>query len=170
MRATSHPRRPRGRGLITGLVTASVLTLSVFAGGTVLGANPKWVVGHGTDSSAAVQPDSGASSSAVAAGRRVGFFEWLRNDDTSNISQLYVSASTTPGATVVGATWAIKTGAGTTVRTGICPTTTPLNCSFGALNAGHTLYLVAAFTTRADLADGATQNVRFEFNTTGTPG
>jgi hypothetical protein len=171
MRAINHSRAPRRRGLITGLVTASVLTLSLFAGGTALGANPNWIVGHGTDSApTAPQPDSGASSSFVGAGRQVGFFEWLRNGDTSNISQLYVTASTTPGATVVGATWTIKNAAGVTVRTGLCPTATPLSCSFGALNAGNTVYVVAAFTTRSNLADGATQAVHFEFNTTGTPG
>ena len=80
MRATILSRAPRRRGLITGLVTASVLTLSLLAGGTALGANPNWIVGHGTDSApTAPQPDSGASSSAVGAGRQVGFFEWLRN-------------------------------------------------------------------------------------------
>src|SRR6185295_12245892 len=129
---TNLPRPPRRRGLITGLVTASVLALSLFAGGTALAANPSWVVGHGTDSApTAPQPASGASSSAVGAGRQVGFFEWLRNDDTSNISQLYLTASTTPSATVAGATWTIKTAAGTTVRAGVCPTATPLTCSFG---------------------------------------
>ena len=58
MRAINPSRAPRRRGLITGLVTASVLTLSLFAGGTALGANPNWVVGHGTDSAAppATQP------------------------------------------------------------------------------------------------------------------
>ena len=171
MRATILPRAPRRRGLITGLVTASVLTLSLFAGGTALGANPSWVVGHGTDSApTAPQPDSGASSSAVGAGRQVGFFEWLRNGDTSNISQLYLTASTTPSATVAGATWTIKTAAGATVRTGVCPTATPLTCSFGALNSGNTVYIVAAFTAPSTLRDGATQAVHFEFNTTGTPG
>ena len=171
MRATILSRAPRRRGLITGLVTASVLTLSLFAGGTALGANPNWIVGHGTDSApTAPQPDSGASSSAVGAGRQVGFFEWLRNGDTSNISQLYLTASTTPSATVAGATWTIKNAAGATVGTGVCPTATPLTCSFGALNAGNTVYVVAAFTTPSTLADGAMQAVHFEFNTTGTPG
>lgn len=171
MRANILPRAPRRRGLITGLVTASVLTLSLFAGGTALAANPNWIVGHGTDSApTASQPDSGASSSAVGAGRQIGFFEWLRNGDTSNISQLYLTASTTPSATVAGATWTIKDAAGATVRTGVCPATTPLTCTFGALNSGNTVYIVAAFTTRSTLADGATQAVHFEFNTTGTPG
>ena len=171
MRATILPRAPRRRGLITGLVTASVLTLSMLAGGTALGANPNWIVGHGTDSApTAPQPDSGASSSAVGAGRQVGFFEWLRNGDTSNISQLYLTASTTPSATVAGATWTIKNAAGATVRTGVCPAATPLTCSFGALNSGNTVYIVAAFTTPSTLANGATQAVHFEFNTTGTPG
>ena len=41
MRATILPRAPRRRGLITGLVTASVLTLSLLAGGTALGSQPE---------------------------------------------------------------------------------------------------------------------------------
>ena len=112
---------------------------------------------------------SGASSSAVGAGRQVGFFEWLRNGDTSNISQLYLTASTTPTRP-----WPARPGRSRPRRgqrpTGVCPAATPLTCAFGALNSGNTVYLVAAFATPSTLADGATQAVHFEFNTTGTPG
>jgi hypothetical protein len=168
MRATTISL-PRVRRLLTATVITSVLALSTL-GGAALAANPSWAVGHGTDSFAVPQPASGASSSAVSAGAEVGFFEWIRNDDTSNISQLNVVATPTPSATVVGASWTIKNGAGATTGSGTCPAATPLSCSFGALRPGETLYLVAAFTTRSNLADGSTQAVRFDFNSTGTPG
>jgi hypothetical protein len=168
MRATTLAHHRRTRATATGLVTIAVIALSILGGGTALAANPNWVVGHGTDSSTTTpQPASGASSSAVAAGAEVGFFEWLKNADTSNISQLYLTANTDPAATVVGAKWTIKDAAQNVVRSGSCPATTPLACSFGALNSGNTVYVVAAFTTRSNLADGATQSVTFEFNTTG---
>ena len=172
MRATTTPAKRRTRGIASAMVITAVVALSILGGGAAMAANPSWVVGHGTDSSLppAQQPASGASSSAVSAGAEVGFFEWIRNDDTSIISQLSVVATTTPSATVVGASWTIKSAGGVTVRTGLCPAATPLNCAFGALRSGETLYLVAAFTTASGLADGSTQRVRFDFNSTGTPG
>jgi hypothetical protein len=149
----------------------SVIALSILGGGTALAANPNWVAGHGTDSSlaATLQPASGASSSSVAAGEQVGFFEWLRNDDTSNIAQLFVTATTTPAATVVGGQFTIVDANQNFVRGGACPSATPFDCPIGSLNAGNTVYVVAAFTTRATLADGSTQSVLFEFNSTGAP-
>jgi len=174
MRATITPAKRRTRGIASAMVAIALVALSILGSGTALGANPLWKVGRGTNSFVVPQPASGASSSAVSAGAEVGFFEWIRNDDTSNISQLSVVATTTPSATVVGASWTIKAGeaggaVGTTVRSGLCPVATPLNCAFGALRSGETLYLIAAFTT-ASLADGSTQRVRFDFNSTGTPG
>ena len=175
MRATTTPAKRRTRGIASAMVITAVVALSILGGGTALAANPTWVVGHGTNSFVVPQPASGASSSAVSAGAEVGFFEWIRNDDTSNISQLSVVGTATPSATVAGASWTIKAGeaggaVGTTVRSGLCPVATPLNCAFGALRSGETLYLVAAFTSASGLADGSTQRVRFDFNSTGTPG
>lgn len=170
MRASSnHPKR-RSRGLVAGLVTTAVLALSVLGGSTALAANPKWVVGFGTDSAADPQPLTGASQSQVSAGKEIGFFEWLKNNDTANISQLYLDATTSPAATVVGAKWHINNASGSTVSSGTCPAVTPLHCTFGALNAGNTVYVEAAFTVGANVADGKTQSVTFLFNTTGTPG
>jgi hypothetical protein len=167
MRATPiHPRRTRW--IAATVLTASVMALSVLGAGSALAAVPNWQVGHGTDSNLApaLQPQSGASSSAVSAGADVGFFEWARNNGPSNISQFYVNATTSPAATVAGASWTIKDASGTVVRSGSCPTATPLACTFGALRAGQTVYIVAAFTT-GSLADGTTQSVHFDFNTSG---
>ena len=90
---------------IVALATAALTLSLVMASATsVLAANPDWRVGYGTDSSlpAAQQPTFGASTTSVAAGAKVGYFVWLRNADTSNISQLFVDATTSPAATVVG--------------------------------------------------------------------
>jgi hypothetical protein len=152
-----------------GALVALLLLIATILPTGALAATPGWEAGHGTDSSAISQPTSGASSSAVSAGKKVGFFEWLRNNGPSNISQLFLTATTAPAAPVAGATWVIKDSNGTPIRSGSCPTATPLNCSFGAVNTTHTVYVVVAFTTSANLADGATQGVRFEFNTTGRP-
>lgn len=167
MHETVGVRHRRTRRTLAGIVAASVLALSALGGGTALGANPDWTVGHGTLWTAPT--GSGASSSLVSAGSEVGFYEWLHNGDTSNISQLFLTATTSPTAAVAGAVWTIKDASENLVRSGACPAATPLACSFGALNAGQTVYVVAAFTTSANLADGATQNVNFLFNTTGTP-
>lgn len=170
MRIPLHGRRVSSWRRLLSVATGSMLVLSMLSAGQALAANPRWVVGYGTDSFFTPQPASGASSSAISAGKKVGFFEWLRNDDTSNISQLYLTAAATPAATVAGATWSIKTATGGVVRAGACPTATPLNCSFGALRSGETVYIVAAFQTASNLVDGTVQGVHFEFKTTGTPG
>jgi len=168
MRATEGTHRLR-KWPRAGALVALLLLIATMLPAGALAATPDWEAGYGTDSSAISQPPSGASSSAVSAGKKVGFFEWLRNNGPSNISQLFLTATTTPAAPVAGATWAIKDSDGNPIRSGSCPTATPLNCSFGALNTTHTVYVVVAFTTSANLADGATQGVRFEFNTTGRP-
>jgi hypothetical protein len=168
MRATEGNHRlliwPRA-----GALAALLLLIATLLPAGALAAPPDWTVGHGTDSFADPQPDSGASSSFVSAGKKVGFFEWLRNDGTSNISQLFLTATTTTAAPVASASWVIKDSDGNPIRSGTCPTATPLNCSFGALNPTQTVYVVVAFTTSASLSDGASQAVRFEFNTTGRP-
>lgn len=170
MRATEGNRRVRTWRKLGGLIFASLLAASLF-GGTAQAAQPTWPVGHGTAWQTPLA-DSGASSSSVAAGSKVGFFEWLHNPGSSNISQLYVNATTS--LSVVGAVFTIKAdaanGTETTVRGPLpCAPTTTWLCSFGALNAGQTVYLTAAFGTDATLRDGSNVDVRFEFNATGTP-
>ena len=169
MRATEGVRQMRTWRKFVVLAATLGLSLSLIGSGTVLGANPSWTTGHGSDYTLIPAPTSGASSSAVSAGSEVGFFEWLHNGDTSNISQLYLNATTQPSATVAGAVWTIKNASDVVVRSGTCPTATPLVCSFGALNAGNTVYVVAAFTIGGNVADNTVQNATFNFNTTGTP-
>ena len=166
MRAYQTNRRLRVWRKLTGIATAAALALSVLGGGIATAATPDWKAGYGTDSRAAFQPSSGASSSAVKAGNKVGFFEWLRNGGTSNISQLFLEATATPAATVYRASWSIEDGSGTEVSNGVCPSDTPLKCSFGALNAGHTVYLVVAYNTGIAV-DGTTQQVDFSWSANG---
>jgi len=148
---------------LTGIGVASLLALSLLGGGNALASTPGWTVGHGTDSSNVYwSAQSGASSSVVSAGNDVGFFEWLRNDGTSNISQLYLTATTTPSAPVLGAVWKIANASGDG-RSGTCPATAPLSCTFGALNPGETVYLTAAFTT----GTGTSLSVDFDWNSNG---
>jgi hypothetical protein len=166
MRVTEGNRRVHAWRRLVALVATMALGLSLIGSGTAFAANPQWIVGHGTDWQ---NPGAGASSTSVSAGSEVGFFEWLHNGGTSNIAQLFMTASTQPNATVAGALWTIKDANEVAVRSGACPIATPLACSFGALNAGHTVYIVAAFTIAGNVADNTVQNVTFSFNTTGTP-
>jgi hypothetical protein len=167
MRATDHNSSMSTWRRLVGTSAAALLVLSVLAG-SVQAAAPKWPNGHGTNYLAPTP--SGASSSSVKAGNTVGFYEWLRNPGPNNISQLYMNVSSSPLATQVGVAWSIQSDSGTVVRTGTCTiNTTPL-CSFGALNAKQTVYVIAAFkTTSPALVDGGTQTVTLDFNATGIP-
>jgi len=167
MRASlTHPKR-RTRGLVAGAVATAVLAMSILGGGTALAANPNWFAGYGTDRTVTPALTTGQSSTSVAAGKEVGFFTWLWNDDTSNISQLYVTAKF--DGTSAGATFTIQNAAGTVVRSGSCAPAAALDCSVGPLNAGNTVYVTAAFTTKTSAADGAILPITIEYNTTGTP-
>lgn len=168
MRASEGSRRVSAWRKLTGLVSASVLVLSIIGSGTASAATPAgWSAGCGIDSSLAAgqEPCSGASSTLVSAGHTVGFFEWLRNAGPSNISQLYVVG--TSSAATAGAQFTIKDSAGNVVAGPVsCPIASPLICSVGALNAGQTVYLVAAFTAPPSTADGSL-SVSFDWNSTG---
>ena len=96
MRATITPAKRRTRGIASAMARHGArCALSILGSGTALAANPNWIVGHGTDSAPrhrSLRP--APRRRRFGAGRQVGFFEWLRNGDTSNISQLYLTAST----------------------------------------------------------------------------
>jgi len=160
------------RGLAAGLVMTSLIALSILGGGTALAAVPNWSVGGGTDSSVAAP--SGASTSTVTAGEQITFNEWIRNNGSGNISQLYlVSGSTdlatgkTLPVTLLDNNWHINNASGAFVRGGSCPIVTPLACTFGALNAGNTLYVYAAYTVGSNIPDGTVLKTTYEFNTSG---
>jgi hypothetical protein len=166
MRAINGPRRLHGRRRLTGILAASLLAVTML-GGTTLAAQPVWQVGHGTLYTSPTL--SGASSSSVSAGNTAGFFEWLHNQTSSNISQLYMNATVTPNATLAGAVWTIKGPGETQVRNGTCAPTSAWVCSFGALNSGETVYVTLAFTISSAAANGVTESLAASFNATGTP-
>jgi len=139
----------RRRGLAAGLVMTSAIALSILGGGTALAKAPAWPTGHGTDFQNPF-PDSGASSTTVTAGKSVGFYEWLRNPGSSNISQLFMNVAISPGDQL-GVKWTIKTDAGAVVRSGTCVINSMPLCSFGPLNAGQTVYVLAAFRVAIQL-------------------
>ena len=125
-----------------------------------LAALPTVHTGYGTDSHATVQPTTGALPPTVAPGEPVAFQLWARNDDTSNVSQFYLSAITT--GTLTSATWAKSSG-----QSGTCAPTTTSTCSFGQLKPGVTVYVTAVFTTPTS---GSSMGVNFVFSTTGLGG
>jgi len=166
MRAIEENRRGRTWQKLAGIVAASLLAVTVL-GGTTLAAQPDWQVGHGTLYTSPTL--SGASSSAVSAGKTAGFFEGLHNQTPSNISQLYLNAAITPNATLAGAEWTIKDASEGRVGSGTCVPTTAWVCSFGALNSGETVYVTLAFNIPSGVANGVTESLAASFNATGTP-
>ena len=139
-----------------------VISISLAAGllaipAASLAALPLVHTGYGTDSSAAVQPSTGALPTTVALGEPVAFQIWARNDDTSNVSQFYLDAFT--AGTFSGATWSKSSG-----QSGTCAPTTTSECSFGQLRPGVTVYVTAVFITPTT---GPGMSVNFEFSTTG---
>ena len=162
MRATEGNHRLSNWRKLVGITAASALALSVLAG-SVQGAQPGWPVGHGTNYLA--PSASGASSTSITAGKTVGFYEWLHNPGPSNISQLFLNVTATPQATQVGVAWWIDAGPVQTCTINAVPL-----CSFGALNAGQTVYVLAAFRTDATkVSPTVPQGVSFDFNSTGIP-
>ena len=76
MRASKGSWPAGNSAKLAGIAAGSLLAVAVL-GGTTLAAQPAWQVGHGTNHSSPAA--SGASSSAVSAGKTAGFFEWLHN-------------------------------------------------------------------------------------------
>jgi hypothetical protein len=152
------------------LASATLLALSVLGSGTASATTPSWTGGFGT--SMMNPTTSGFSTQNVAAGNNVGSFSWLHNGGTSNISQLYLTAKWTPSMSVTGATWTIldndsSSGTGTFHDQGTCPVGTSLNCSFGALNAGQTVYVVVSFAVPSTATNGTSLTGTLDYYTTG---
>jgi hypothetical protein len=153
----------RRRGVLAGLITGSLLAWSLLGSGAALAANPNWAAGFGADGSSQL---TGQSSTSVAAGKHAGFFIWMQNNDTANISQLFLTGTST--ATFSGGTFQVKDSTGV-VRTGTCAAVDPLDCSIGALRSGQTVDVIVSYLINASAKDGSNVGVKFEFNTTGTP-
>jgi len=96
---------------------------------------------------------------AVSPGAKVAFdisFA-LAEDETSNLAQLYLTAVTPDGATLLG----LEPG---DPSQGSCTTDVDLSCSFGAVGPGVEVTLRVVYRTPTT---GSSMTVPFNFNTTG---
>jgi len=90
----------------------------------------------------------------VTNGQPSGIVVTFSNAGPSNVSQLYLVATTPNGATFVQAT----------PTQGFCNAAAPLFCNLGAVNAGSHVDVTVVFTTPGS---GTSMPAPFEFNTTG---
>jgi hypothetical protein len=161
-----HHRIPRILG-----AAGLAITLSTGLLGTVVGATPTVMYGPGDIGSAPTAcsltgtpaTDVG-SPGTVKPGGNVAFFLWARNCDTSTISQFYLTAGAEIGS-VAQATYTIVR-ADTRTTSGTCPVSSPLNCSFGQIKPGDTVYAAVVFTTPTAASTGAL-NGAFTWSTVG---
>jgi hypothetical protein len=128
--------------------------VSAAAPASALAATPNVVVGFGTAGQLLV---SGAQPTAVSPRAYVEFNIWARNDDTSTVSQFFLTE--TYLRTIYSASWSSSTG-----KTGSCAPTTPLNCSFGQLKPGQSIDAVIVLQTPAI---GTSMPVNFVWSTVG---
>jgi hypothetical protein len=136
------------RQRISTVVTTMSLVLTMSAASAVLpaatlGATANVQIGGGltVDTKARAATPTQVSPNNVA-----GFYLWVKNEDASNLSTFFMNAMS--AATPVGAYFS-KNGA---INTN-CPIVAgKLGCSFGTLNSGDVLKIVAAF--KIDAAPG----------------
>lgn len=160
-----HHRIPR-------IVGALGLAISLTAGllGTAVAAVPDVMYGSGPVGAAPqacdlTPPDPTVGlPGTVKPGGDVAFFLWARDCDTSTISQFYLTASTDFG-NVAQATFTIVRADGSQ-HAGTCPTSNPLNCSFGQIKPGDTVYAAVVFATPSTSGTG-TLNGTFTWTTVG---
>jgi FlaG/FlaF family flagellin (archaellin) len=109
--------------------------------------------------------------SEVAPGNAGAFDVSFTNGGSSNYAQLFLDADTPDGLTfrglVAGPTLISPTGDETNLPANSCNSTGDLDCAFGALNAGYTIYVRPLYDTEDD-ASGS-YPVEFIFTSTGTP-
>lgn len=86
-----------------------------------------------------------ATPNQVSPGKVAGFYLWVKNEDTANLSTFFMKAFTE--ATALGAYWTRNEE--TTKHGCTASPTNGLECTFGALNSGDRLFITAAFTLPA---------------------
>jgi hypothetical protein len=185
MRATNPPRAPRRRGLITGLVTASVLALTVFAGSTALAANSRVLyVGSGlvdsagnivdaVDNATGQPPSDGIPDNAgtnsdhgilvpttVSAGYTTVIPIQVMNGDNQTIAHVFLTFPTAgftldPGLTITGHSG--PNGASCTdVKNAQNTAIVSVSCNFANLAAGALRTVYVFVSTTAASASAAT--------------
>lgn len=147
--------RQRVSTFLTSVTLLLSLTASVALPASTLAAIPNVLAGRGTE--AVPLAGTSAQPTVVSPGAYVQFSTWARNDDTSTVSQFFLTESL--GRTIYSVHWARKDG-----TLGTCPTSLPLNCSFGQLKPGD--WINATIVVQA-LATGASMPVRFVWSTVG---
>jgi hypothetical protein len=120
--------------LVTAALAASALISPAFGrladidigGGVVVGETPR-----------------AATPLQVKPGNVAGFYLWVKNNDSANLPTFFMKAGST--ATPLGGYWSNDPETGPFVG---CPITEGMiTCTFGELNSGEELFIVAAFTT-----------------------
>lgn len=134
----------------------SLTAVSVVLPASTLAAIPNVQAGRGTEANP-LGTLSGAQPTTVSPGSRVQFSIWARNDDTSTVSQFFLTETT--GRTVYSASWSKSNG-----TTGSCAASTPLSCSFGQLKPGQSIDAVIVLQTPMS---GASMPVNFVWSTVG---
>jgi hypothetical protein len=135
-----------------------LLSLAVVSGAmpaSTLAAIPNVATGFGTEANQLTT--TGAQPTKVSPGAYVQFSIWARNDDTSTISQFFLTETTL--RTIYSASWSNSDGG-----TGTCPTTTPLTCSFGQVKPGESIDAVIVLQATTS---GAAMPVNFVWSTVG---
>ena len=131
--------------------------VSVVLPASTLAAIPNVLSGRGAEANQIVGPSS-AEPRKVFPGERAQFSIWAFNDDTSTVSQFFLTE--TEGLAIYSASWSNSNG-----TTGTCPTTIPLSCSFGQLRPDESIDAVIVLQTPVSTAPSV--GVNFVFSTVG---
>ena len=148
--------RQRVSTLLTTVSLLLSLTAAVALPASTLAAIPTVASGRGTEASPITGPSS-AEPMKVSPGAYAQFSTWARNDDTSTISQFFLTETT--GKTIYSASWTKSDG-----TTGDCPAATPLACSFGQLKPDEFIDAVIVLQTTGTASP---MPVRFVWSTVG---
>lgn len=141
--------------LTTASLLLSLTAVSVALPASTLAAIPDVHAGRGT--AASDLAGTSAEPTTVSPGARVQFRIWARNDDTSTVSQFFLTE--TFGRTIYSASWSRNDG-----TTGNCPATTPLTCSFGQLKPEQSIDAVIVLQTTGSVSP---MPVNFVWSTVG---
>jgi hypothetical protein len=143
--------------LTTASLLLSLTAVSVALPASTLAAIPLVHAGLGTEANPIPLTATSAQPTTVSPGAYVQFSIWARNDDTSTVSQFFLTE--TNNRTIYSASWTGSNG-----TSGTCPTTTPLSCSFGQLKPHESINAVVVLQA---LAAGTSMPVNFVWSTVG---
>jgi hypothetical protein len=143
--------------LTTASLLLSLTAVSVALPASTLAAIPNVHAGLGTEANPLPPTVTSAQPTTASPGAYVRFNTWARNDDTSTVSQFFLTE--TNRQTIYSASWTRNNGA-----TGSCATTVPLSCSFGQLKPHEWVNAVIVLQTPTS---GTSMPVHFVWSTVG---